>query len=131
MFGSFFPEFNTQPKVHKDQLLEKFKRSSNVLIKSIVNQHSCAQLSILIDKNKELLKTRDEEGNTLIHIACYASRFDVVQLLTRKYNVDATQANKAQVTPLQLSMTLGVNAQFLLAISGLSQLESDIASFRR
>lgn len=82
-----------------NNLIKANKKSSNDLISAIMNNHLIKDISQMIVKNRELLKSKDRAGNSLAHIACLANRPDVLSLL-RAHRYDFNQKNNSGETPV-------------------------------
>ena len=73
-----FKDVCTSPILH-----EVVKQGDAAIVTHFVNEMDCS------------INTRDEDGNTLLHIACYHNRFAIVKLLTchEEYNIEANDFN--------------------------------------
>ena len=88
-FRSFLYEFvKEEDKVFVDFVLRfeklRFADICTPLLHEVVKQGDVAIVTHFVDKIGCSINTRDEDGSTLLHIACYNNYFVIVEILTNR-----------------------------------------------
>jgi len=89
---------------------------NNSVVFSFVRHNRYESVEALIQQNLEILASKDESGNNLLHIACQNNNRRIAKLLINN-NIDINEANKRGNTALHYCYQYGFNAlaEFLMA----------------
>ncbi len=74
---------------------------------NLVKQERLDELKEILIKCPKLASAKTINGNSLIHIASYKKKLDLVKLLVDEYQVSIDQVNNAKVSPIHLMATSG------------------------
>jgi hypothetical protein len=89
---------------------------NNTVVFSFVRHNRYESVEALIQQNLEILASKDENGNNLLHVACQNNNRRIAKLLLNN-NIHVNEANSRGNTPLHYAYQYGFTqlAEFLMA----------------